>query len=495
MQIMAIVTRSLAPSVSALVRERGWDQASIHVTDPGEGPVALEAAARTPADLLLLDVACASGASVLRYRLARPGTRIVLLAPGRRPGDATVAQIVQAGVYDVVTSPEALGPAIDHPADLSAAARWLDPSLAPDAPQAQQVREVVRERRVAVSQRPVLVAVAGIAQGVGTTALTCAIAGFLARAGHETALAEANPTPSLRVLSGAEIGTPWVPQLAVYPGVTLEAVREIEQARQHPYIVVDLGVPPRDLLQQIDADMLVLVLPSEVHRWQRVTAWLQQHADAARATGADDRALDEAIREDRLLPRAARYMVLNPSPRDLRDLAEAWEAATERCIPPPAEPLSPVPVSDRSAWPPGYRRPDPALDEALATLLAPVLPDQPPPRRGLLAGFRRPPRPRRLPAEARPPEPARPAPAPRAPAPRAGGGGQHITVRVGDGAGVLDRIEDIVAAAWRVALAAGAAYGGLYVVSRIPGAPPWAAAGLGWANHLLGGAWRAVGGH
>jgi len=106
------------------------------VQQPAEGAAALEEAGRTPADLLLLDVAAATGAAVLRYRMARPGTRVVFLAPGRKPGDAVVAQVVQTQVYDVVTDLETLGQTIDHPADLAAAARWPDPSLAPGAQQA-----------------------------------------------------------------------------------------------------------------------------------------------------------------------------------------------------------------------------------------------------------------------------------------------------------------------------------------------------------------------
>ena len=501
MQLTAIVTRPNAPAVAALVRERGWDQSStIRVINPPEGAAALEAAARTPADLLILDIACASGASVLRYRLARPGTRIVVLAPGRKPGDSLVAQIVQAQVFDVVTEPEALGAAIDHPADLSAAARWLDPSLAPEAAQGQPVREIVRERRVAVSTRPVVIAVAGACSGVGTTTLACAAAAFLARGGQQAALVEANPQPSLRILAQAGIEAQWVPGLFVYPEVSLQVVHEVEQSRKHPYVVADLGVPPRDLLGRVDADLLLLVLPAEAHRWPRVVAWLHQQADTARAADADDRAITEAIHADQALPRNARYVLVSPTTADARDLAQAWEAATERCIPPPSEPLQIIPISDRTQFPAGYRHPDPALDEALSTLLSPVLPDGPAPRRGFLAGFRGRPRPRRLPpaAEDRAPEPDRPQPAPaapRAPAARAGGGGQHITVRVGDGSSVLDRIASVLETLWRLGLAAAACYGILYVLSRVPGAPPWAAAGLTWANHLLGAAWRLVGGH
>ena len=500
--LTAILTRGATQPVSEALRAGGETAATVHTVEAGGGPAALAEAARTPTDTLLLDLGAGPTASdVARFRLAQPACRVILLALGRRPGDQAVASIsAVAGVFDICDDLAQLGHVLDHPADLAAALRWRDPSLAPDTPQPQTVREVVRERRVAVSQRPVVLAVAGVCQGVGTTTLACAAAAFLARAGHKTAIVEANPTPSLAILAQVHVGEEWLPKLTAYPGVSLQAVHEIEQTRAHAYIVTDLGAPPRDVLGQVDADVLILVMPAEVHRWPRTRGWLHQAADAARAAGAPDREIDAAIHADQALPKGAQYVLVSPNASDARDLAAAWEAATERCIPPPQDPLFPIPIADRASFPPGYRRPDPALDEALSTLLAPVLPDAPArPRRGLFSGFRSRPRPRRLPpaAEAQAPEPARPqpAPAPRAPAARAGGGGQHITVRVGSGESGWDRITGVLETVWRLGLGAAAVYGLLYVVSRLPGAPPWALHGFLWAHSALLTGWRAVGGH
>lgn len=497
--LTAILTRANTQPVTETLRSRGETAATVQSVEPGGGPAALAEAARTPADLLLLDADTGVTASdVARFRLSQPDCRVILLAVGRRPGDQAVASIsAVADVRDVAADLGNLGHVLDHPADLAAALRWRDPSLAPDAPQAQPVRERIVERRVAVSQRPVVVAIAGVCPGVGTTTLACAIAGYLARGGHTVALAEANPAPSLRIITQTTIGEAWLPGLTVYPQVTVGAVREIEQARSAAYIVADLGAAPRGVLTEIDADLRLVVLPREVHRWPRTATWLQQGAEAARARGATDQERDEAVRRDRALPTSARYVLVSPTTADARDLSQAWEAATENCTP-PSEPLFSVPVADRTSWPAGYRHPDPLLDEALSSLLAPVLPDQPAhPRRSLFGGIRRPPRPRRLPpaAEDRNPEPARPqpAPAPRAPAPRAAGG-QHITVRVGSGESALERIEDALGAVWRLALLAGAVYGVLFVLSRIPGSPPWALHGYAWASGVLAAGWRLVGG-
>ncbi len=498
--IAAILTRSAAQQVTAMLRERGEVDASVRTVEPGAGPAVLAEAVRAPTDVLILDIGAGPGLgpAVLRYRVSRPDTRVILLAVGAQPGNPEVAAVVHAGIYDLVTDPADLAAALaSAPAGIEAAARWIDPSLAPEARQGQRVVERVVERRVAVSQRPVVIAVAGIAQGVGTTTLAAAVAGFLARSGHGAAFIEANPAPSLAILSQTKIGEQWLPNLTVFPNVNLQAAREIEQRRQYPYLVVDLGAPPRSVLSQVDADLCLMVLPAEAHRWPRIAAWLHQQADTARAAGADDHALTESIHADRALPKGARYVLVGPTAADARDLTAAWEQATENCIPPPAEPLFPVPVADRGSWPPGYRHRDEPLDEALSHLLAPVLPDQPArARRGLFGGIRRPSRPRRLPpAEPPSPEPARPqpAPAPRAPAPRAGG--QHITVKVGDGSSVLDRVAGVLETAWRLALAAAAVYGVLYVLSRVPGSPAWAGHGYTWASGVLASAWRAVGGH
>ncbi len=430
--------------------------------------------------------------------------RIALVAHTYTPDPFAAPKARQAGL-------EVYAPATpaDLPLLLSAERHWWAPAGSeasgggtPAEPRIVErivEREKIIERRVAVSTRPVLVAVAGVAAGVGTTTLAAAVAGFLARQGHTVALAESNPAPSLAILTQCAIGEPWVPNVTVYPTVSPQVVREVEQGRTYQYIVTDLGATPRSVLGQVDADLVLVCLPSEVHRWPRVRSWLHEAANAARAAGAADREIDAAIHQDQALPRSARYVVLSPQARDLRDLTEAWEGDTARCTVPPEAPQA-IPIADRTSFPAGHRHRDEALDAALGDLLAPVLPDAPPPRRGFLAGLRGSrPRPRRLPpAEDRAPEPARPTPAPRAPAPLAPApraGGQHITVRVGDGVSALDRIEDAIAMGWRLALGAAACYGGLYVLSRIPGAPPWAMHGYTWADRVLTAAWRAVGGH
>ena len=206
MIVQAILTQDTAAAVGSVLEVRGWaEAASVAVVTPAGGSAALEAAARLPAALLLLDVAVAEPRALLRYRLARPGTRIVLLAPGRRPGDRAVAAAVQSQVYDIADDLDGLDHVLDHPADFAAAARWLDPSLAPDAPGETRVveRTVIESRPVPVSRRTC--AVAGPKGGVGRTTVAVNLAVAAAGMGRSVVLVDlhAGVWSAARHLGGA----------------------------------------------------------------------------------------------------------------------------------------------------------------------------------------------------------------------------------------------------------------------------------------------------
>ncbi len=234
--MLAILTRATVAVVSPVLGE-----AEVRLAEPGEGAGALAAAARIPADPLILDVATGPGLgpAVLRYRLARPQTRVVLLALGRSPGDAEVAGVVQAGVYDVLTDAADLAAVLaGPPGDLAAGARWLDPDLTPGGAARAPARERVVERRVAVGTHAVTILVAGLGGGVGTT--TLAFADHTARLGHETALVGIG---EYGVLGLTEPGR-WLPHLDAFPCAA--GAGDVVRARRYPYVVVDAGVaPPR----------------------------------------------------------------------------------------------------------------------------------------------------------------------------------------------------------------------------------------------------------
>ena len=387
--MLAILTRAAAAVLSPVLRE-----AEARLVEPGEGAGALAAAARIPADPLLLDVATGPGLgpAVLRYRLARPQTRVVLLAPGRSPGDAEVAGVVQAGVYDVVTDPADLAAALaGPPGDLAAGARWLDPDLSPGGTPAVPARERVVGRRVAVGTHPVTILVAGLGSGVGTTTLACALAGYTARLGHETALVGIGEYGALGLTEPGR----WVPHLDAFPCAA--GAGDVVRARRYPYVVVDAGVappgdppgggderaeggaearaaerssaepsgapqsgaPPRrpSALPEVgvDPDVVVLVCPAAVWRYRVVRDWLRRWPFATPLPGR---------------------VVLNGVDHCTREEVTDLIAGTcaERRV--QVGPLDTFPVlREPGTLPPGYRQADAEVDGAVGRILGAVVPE------------------------------------------------------------------------------------------------------------------------
>lgn len=358
----AILTRETAQAVVAALRGRD-EQATVRAVQGGQGAAAIDEAARVPADVLVLDVATGPGlgAAVLRYRLARPQTRVIVLAAGRAPGDPELAGVVQAGCYDVVTDLAQLSAVLDRPAaGLEQAALWLDPSLAPGkavAETAVKVKERIVERKVATSARPVLIAVAGVADGVGTTTLAAAIAAYLARAGYKTLLVEANGRHDLAPAAVMAMDTagvqPWLPGLELLPAAGAEAGREATRLRTHEYVVADCGTVQRSGLSALDGDLTLIVLPASPSRWSRVLDWL-------RSTGPST-----------ALPVGSRYVMLTVDTNLLAGAEEFFSQFAAR-----AE-VSLVPIQAESDWPPGWKRPNQPTERALAALLGAIMPDHP----------------------------------------------------------------------------------------------------------------------
>lgn len=99
----------------------------------------LEESARIHTDILLLEADIPTDDSVFieslrRYRIARPETRIIIIAPNRKAGDILMAQIVKLGIYDII-SPEFdeneevllipyIVETLDRPSVYTNAARW-----------------------------------------------------------------------------------------------------------------------------------------------------------------------------------------------------------------------------------------------------------------------------------------------------------------------------------------------------------------------------------
>ena len=378
--IVAIVTRAAAADVTAVLRALGESPSHVHVVEPGQAGALLEEIARLPAVALVLDMDVRpEPVDVVRYRLARRQTRVVVLASGRRPGDAAVAGVCAgAEILDVCTEAGQIAGALGQEPDLAAALRWRNPALVPGG-DAGVVRERIVERRVAVGSHPVTILVAGIAGGVGTTTVACAITAYTARLGHDTALVGIGPHAML-ALEGA--GGTWRPHLDTFPCAT--GVGDLVRGRRYPYVVADAGVAPmgeapnqvgdaawrRSALSVVGVapDVSVLVLPGAIWRYGQVRTWLERWSardplPAMLVCGAHPRTRAEALGViDDLCEQAQR----------VRDLVRWFPYLVEPHV-----------------LPPGDRSRVPAVDEVVAEMLGDVLPDRAEQKGGFLGRWRR----------------------------------------------------------------------------------------------------------
>lgn len=227
--------------------------------------IVFEAVARVSARVLIVDMAVGPGraliAGIRHYRIARPQTRIILLAPGREPGDQTVAQLVGLGVYDIIPGAndadwtELVRTTLQKPAATFAqAARWhVAHSLNGDF----TVRERVSIERVPLGT--LTIAVAGVAPGVGCTHTALLISNYLSQLGRRVGLTEIAPRPALASLShflAKERGGYWqLGRLDIYPDVDLNTDLSVtftdklsrrfralgQSGKKYEYLVFDLG--------------------------------------------------------------------------------------------------------------------------------------------------------------------------------------------------------------------------------------------------------------
>lgn len=178
---------------------------NIHFESTTNAKDSLEKAARVSSTVLILDVDTGSAAEIItgikKYRVARPETRIILLAQGREPGDQLIASLVGKGVYDII-APPLPEPDEDKGFDLTEEIKRLlegQPATYADAVRWDTVgdeddhkREIIyRERLIGTGY----IVVTGAGRAAGSTTMAIAMAEYLARRGYKVALVEMNRYP------------------------------------------------------------------------------------------------------------------------------------------------------------------------------------------------------------------------------------------------------------------------------------------------------------
>ena len=213
-------------------------------------------------------------AGLRRLRVAQPALQIVVEIPADlTPPNADLAQLVALGIYGIVTEESAdFAEATSRPYTYADAAHWQGGSVGWDDEKEPakplkpiQWRTVEVEKKIAVSARPVLIAVVGVSPGVGCTTTAVSVASLLAAMNHEVALAETGNAPAA-LDSWAEDLPKGITIFASPSPDPLELVRRREWA----YVVVDTGaISEWSAIRDWQADLTILVGPGDKHRFAR----------------------------------------------------------------------------------------------------------------------------------------------------------------------------------------------------------------------------------
>jgi hypothetical protein len=232
-------------------------------------------AGRVNSSTLILDIDFGPGADLVKgvkkFRVARPYARVILLAPGRGPGDQTISQLLSKGVYDIVApnipekgEPPILPMLIDvvekEPATYGDVVRW-DVEPGEEEERKGKKQTVYLEKYIGTG----FICVIGARRGVGCTTLAMAMANYLASmAKKKVGLVELTHYPVLRWAKGLHKNVDVLSQgegtFKLYQEDIKNPLEEIV-CQDYGYIVLDMGVvfePEMDQIKRKDMKLLRL---------------------------------------------------------------------------------------------------------------------------------------------------------------------------------------------------------------------------------------------
>ncbi|MCY0885791.1 MAG: hypothetical protein OWV35_07905 [Firmicutes bacterium] len=228
-----------------------------------------------------------------RVRYAAPDARVALVVEAVTPDSRRLIQgAAQYGVYHVLvgaptadtwvatlTAPRTIQDVLGWFPD--APASWTPPP-APDEPGDSPAPVLAaaapREVLVVSPAKPVILAVVGIAAGVGATCAAVGLAERLARLGQRAVLAE---PASARTAAW----TAWPTALAADTAPPDQAWEACLAQRYWSYLVVDCHTQWR--AAPAIADRIVVVGPGDPHRWAYWSFWAEARDQGRRALPAD----------------------------------------------------------------------------------------------------------------------------------------------------------------------------------------------------------------
>lgn len=241
------------------IREVVEDRGSVlyeHVVDGEDTLKVFDEAGRVNSSTLILDIDAGPSIDLVKgvkkFKVARPHTRIILLAPGRKPGDQLISQLLAKGVYDI------MAPDIPEEGELPIIPILSEVLYNEAATYGDAVRwdvDVRLEERDVQKQKDFMekfigtgfICVVGSRRGVGCTTMAVAIANYLAAKGKmRVALVELSRYPVLqwvgRLNKNVDLFTQSEEEYFQLYHEDVKNILEDISCQEYDFVVLDMGV-------------------------------------------------------------------------------------------------------------------------------------------------------------------------------------------------------------------------------------------------------------
>lgn len=275
MTVCAVVTRNYREAVVSAVSKTGNILLDICVEgdDRRDSASAINLQMAAKPDLMIIDLSVTLDFpwnAIYRIRLAAPDARVIII--GEDEQSPLYTQLVQAGIYDIITVGEIrflsslVEAAINHPANYASATRFVS---VPDddgnkrAPRLTQQARIVNEVNV-IEERTigcVSIAVASVLPRTGCTSVSISIAHYLADKGLRVAIWIPNSEhfralqDSYNDVEVAENGTRFtLDKIVFFCG------SDISEISNYSYIVLDIGVLTPEMIKEFKRSTVKLLL-------------------------------------------------------------------------------------------------------------------------------------------------------------------------------------------------------------------------------------------
>jgi len=285
-----IVTKQMSEKIKDIL-ESGEDIVFKQVgkLDSGSVKDVFYSASRISSDVLIVELDVFPEreivSSLQSFRISRPNTRVIVIAPERKPGDEIISSIVGLGIYDIAAEEKDAdwngiinNVLLSTPATYSQAARWHTGQFINDGERSKE-RLVIEERPSGV----IVIAVAGAAHGLGCTHTAFSLASFLSRSGYSVAVIEDSQRPVFSYFTNilkAKEGK--VKGSHVVYGIDIFALNESKgrddwnfdtlvkevKAGRYEYVIRELGVLDSSRMREVYmADEAFIVASIAKWRW------------------------------------------------------------------------------------------------------------------------------------------------------------------------------------------------------------------------------------